>query len=48
LWLRNIDIVNIIAGHCVRTVNENALRQELAYSLRQKAEAAGQIIENVM
>jgi hypothetical protein len=43
-----MNVVNIIAGHCVQTVNEKALCQKLACSLRQEAKVAGQIIENFM
>jgi len=39
--------VHMIAGHCVQVVNENPLCQELACSLRQKAEAAGKKLSKI-
>ena len=47
LWLRNMNDVHMIAGHCVQVVNENPLCQELACSLRQKAEAAGKKLSKI-
>jgi hypothetical protein len=43
-----VNVVIRLPSQCVQAVSGKALWQELACSVRQKGEAAGQIIENFM